>query len=176
MASLPSARVEVRRVDAADVDLCRRLGEIVRESYVTLPGHIDEPDYEAELADVATRAGLPETIVMAAFDGDRVLGCVTYVESSTSPMAEDVAEGEASFRMLGVDPAAQGKGVGRLLVSWCIEQARADGRTAIVMHTTPWMRTAHRLYETFGFVRDESRDWEPVPGIDLLGYRMDLSR
>ncbi len=167
--------MELRSVDPGEDELCRRLGEIVRRSYVTLPGHDDEPDYEAELADVAGRAGLPETIVLGAFDGGTPLGCVTYVASSTSPMAEDVAEGDASFRMLGVDPAAQGRGVGRTLVEWCIDRAGRDGRRGLAMHTTTWMTTAHRLYETLGFVRDPARDWEPVPGIRLLGYRLDLS-
>jgi hypothetical protein len=36
------------------------------------------------------------------------------------------------------------------------------------------MSGAHRLYERLGFVRDEAMDWEPVPGINLLGYRVDL--
>jgi GNAT superfamily N-acetyltransferase len=90
-------------------------------------------------------------------------------------MAEDVGEGEASFRMLGVDPAYQGKGAGRALVEWCIARARSDGRTALVMHTTPWMRTAHRMYDAFGFVRDPARDWLPVPDVQLLGYRLELS-
>ncbi len=167
--------MEVRSVDPGDADLCRRLGEIVLSAYVTLPGHVDEPDYEAELADVAGRAGLPETIVLGAFDGGAPLGCVTYVASSTSPMAEDVAEGDASFRMLGVDPATQGRGVGRTLVEWCIGRARSDGRLGLAMHTTVWMTGAHRLYEKLGFARDPARDWEPVPGIQLLGYRLDLS-
>jgi ribosomal protein S18 acetylase RimI-like enzyme len=168
--------VHVRTVGSADVDLCKQLGEIVVRSYTTLPGHIPEPDYEAELADVASRAALDDTIVWAAMEDDGTpLGCVTYVGSTASPMAELVQDGEAAFRMLGVDPDAQGRGAGRLLVETCVDRARADGRTAIVLHTTPWMSKAHDLYERAGFERDPSRDWTPVPLIELLAYRLELT-
>jgi ribosomal protein S18 acetylase RimI-like enzyme len=172
---LGSGAVLVRRVGADEVDLCKELGEFVREAYVMLPGHIPEPDYEAELADVAARAGLPHTEVLAAFDdGGRPLGCVTYVAGDGSPMLEHTEPDTASFRMLGVDPRAQRSGAGRALVEACIDRALADGRASIVMHTTTWMHGAHRLYEGLGFVRDERSDWTPVPDIHLLGYRLDL--
>jgi hypothetical protein len=38
------------------------------------------------------------------------------------------------------------------------------------------MTAAHRLYESLGFVRDPARDWAPVPGVDLLAYRLDVLR
>jgi hypothetical protein len=37
------------------------------------------------------------------------------------------------------------------------------------------MTRAHRLYESFGFVRDPALDWVPVPDIPLLGFRLELS-
>jgi hypothetical protein len=36
------------------------------------------------------------------------------------------------------------------------------------------MRTAHRLYARFGFVRAPERDWSPAPGIDLIAFTVDL--
>jgi GNAT superfamily N-acetyltransferase len=167
--------VEVRTVDPSDVELCARLGRMVLAAYVTLPGHVPEPEYEAQLADVAARAAMADTVVLAAFDPEPV-GCVTYVAGGGSPMAEHDDAGAASFRMLGVDPAAQGRGAGAALVTACIDRARAEGRAAIVLHTTTWMHTAHRMYERFGFQRDPSLDSVPVPEVSLLGYRLTLDR
>jgi ribosomal protein S18 acetylase RimI-like enzyme len=76
--------------------------------------------------------------------------------------------------MLAVDPEFQGGGAGSALVDACIEHARADGKHAIVLHTTPWMTTAHRLYERRGFRRLPERDFTPVPEVPLLAYRLDL--
>jgi hypothetical protein len=38
------------------------------------------------------------------------------------------------------------------------------------------MRAAHRVYGRLGFVRVPDRDWQPMPGIDLLVYRLDLTQ
>lgn len=166
----------IRAVDPDEKELCDVLGEFVRVAYTTLPGHIPEPDYEDELADVTTRAAMPETEVLAAFaDDGRPLGCVTYAAGDASPMAEHNEPDAASFRMLGVDPKAQRNGAGRALVQACIDRAVAAGRGAVVLHSTTWMTGAHRLYGQFGFVRHEAMDWEPVPGIHLVGFRLDLT-
>jgi hypothetical protein len=36
------------------------------------------------------------------------------------------------------------------------------------------MKTAQRLYERLGFVRDPLHDWSPAPGIQLCAYVLDL--
>ena len=76
--------------------------------------------------------------------------------------------------MLAVDPAAQGRGVGRALVLACIDRARADRRSRLVLLTRPLMRSAHGLYTGLGFRRAPARDWEPEPGLELLGFELDL--
>jgi ribosomal protein S18 acetylase RimI-like enzyme len=166
----------IRTVSPDEKELCAVLGEFVRVAYRMLPGHVEEPDYEDELADVAARAAMPETEVIAAFDDDgQPLGSVTYAAGDGSPMTEHTEPNAASFRMLGVDPAAQRNGAGRALVEACIARAVAAGRTAVVLHSTEWMTGAHRLYGRLGFVRHPAMDWEPVPGIKLLGFRRDLT-
>ena len=53
--------------------------------------------------------------------------------------------------MLVVDPAAQrSQGVGELLVTACLERARAAGKRRMVISTDPRMTAAHRLYERLG--------------------------
>ncbi|MHB8505403.1 MAG: GNAT family N-acetyltransferase, partial [Acidimicrobiales bacterium] len=70
------------------------------------------------------------------------------------------------------DPAAQGRGAGSALLDACVERARAAGRTAVFLHSTPWMTAAHRLYARAGFERVPSRDWLPVPEVPLLAFRL----
>jgi ribosomal protein S18 acetylase RimI-like enzyme len=104
-----------------------------------------------------------------------VLGCVTFVPDATSPWAELLEDGEAGIRMLAVLPTAQRGGTGRALVDACVDRARQAGRSALLLHTTPWMAAAHRLYERVGFERLPERDWTPVPEVPLLAYRLLLS-
>jgi hypothetical protein len=36
------------------------------------------------------------------------------------------------------------------------------------------MASAHRIYERLGFVRTPERDWQPMPGVQLITYRLHL--
>ncbi|MDA8061850.1 MAG: GNAT family N-acetyltransferase [Actinomycetota bacterium] len=173
------ALVEVRPVTPEEY---RAAGEVVVAAYRALPGASTTAGYEEALADVAGRARTAVVLVAvdpvvsgAPEDATRVLGCVTYVEGCGSLWAEQLEEGEASIRMLGVDPAAQGRGVGAALLDHCIRRARESGARALFLHSTPWMSAAHHLYAKAGFVRVPERDWEPTPEVPLLAFRLDLA-
>ena len=146
-----------------------RLGELVVAAYRSLP-EFDDPGYEPELRDVASRAR--EAVVLVAVDavGDAPLGCVTYVPGPESPWAELIEPGEAGIRMLAVDPGARGRGAGTALTRACLERARAEGRAAVVLHSLVYMRAAQAIYTRLGFARQPDRDWAPVPGVHLLGF------
>jgi ribosomal protein S18 acetylase RimI-like enzyme len=77
--------------------------------------------------------------------------------------------------MLGVAPAARGRGIGAGLAEYCIDRSRALGYQAVLLSSAPAMRAAHRIYERRGFVRVPERDWSPNAQVDLLAYRLDLT-
>lgn len=154
-------------------DEYHQAGQVVVAAYTALvEGHLSD-GYASELADVARRAAGAEVLV-AVDDEGAVVGCVTFVPDRSSPWAELVDDGEAAIRMLGVDPGAQGRGVGRALVDACLGRARQLDRQAVLLHTTPWMPAAHRLYARLGFVRVPDRDWNPTPTIALMAFRLPL--
>ena len=127
--------------------------------------------YQAELRDVARRAAAADVLV-AAGDG-RVLGTVTFVPDG-GPLGEIAESGEAEFRMLAVDPAAHGRGVGTALLRRVLDDSRRRGRAGVVCSSLPEMRAAHRVYERLGFRRAPERDWSPQPGVDLLAFAVRL--
>ena len=130
--------------------------------------------YTSVLRDVAPRAEKAD-LVVAADDAGRVLGTVTYAGLG-SPYAEHVSSAEeASFRMLVVDPAARGQGVGEALVRWCIERAGSSGVRRLRLSTQAGMAAAGRLYLRLGFVRTPERDWSPEPGVDLITYGLEVT-
>jgi ribosomal protein S18 acetylase RimI-like enzyme len=139
---------------------------------VYVGGGLANPGYAVELADVARRAELAELLVVRDGDG-RLVGSVALVlDGDFGEVTE--SDDEAAFRMLVVDPAAQGRGIGELLVTECLQRARAAGKRRMVLSTAPAMTAAHRLYERLGFTRLPERDWTPVPGVDLMVYALDL--
>jgi ribosomal protein S18 acetylase RimI-like enzyme len=163
--------VEIRE---ARPDELAAAGDVVVEAYLALPGDPHRP-YLARVRDAAGRARHCPVLVAVGAEG-RVVGSVTYVPGPGNPFAERERDGEAGFRMLGVAPDAQGRGIGRRLVVACVERARADGRTGLVILTTPVMTSAQALYRSLGFVRLPELDDEPVPGVRLLAFRLELDR
>lgn len=146
-------------------------GRVIVAAYEALAGGHMTEEYAEELSSVRRRATGAEVLVAVT---DHVLGSVTLVPDAASPWAELLEDGEAGIRMLAVLPAAQGQGIGKALLEACVARARELGRAAIILHTTPWMTTAQKMYEQEGFERLPDRDWLPVPEVPLLAYRLGL--
>lgn len=129
--------------------------------------------YRAVLLDVAERAREHETWVAADPEDDRPLGTVTTGRPGRliTPIGRP---GELDFRLLGVDPAARRRGVGRALTEHVIALARARGASQVVMNSGGQMHPAHRLYESMGFVvlRERVRVFED--GHVSLAYGIDV--
>jgi GNAT superfamily N-acetyltransferase len=150
------------------------VGELTLAAYIA-DGYLDNDDeYAAQLLAAAHRAAEADLVVAADDDTHALLGTVTYCVNG-SHYAEISRPGEAEFRMLAVRPDARGRGVGITLARWCVDRAREQGCTALVLSSLDRMTTAHRLYERLGFDRLPERDWAPAPGISLIAYRLELA-
>jgi len=134
-------------------------GAVVCAAYAA-DGHASA-EYHRVLADARARAK-EATVVVAVTAAGQVVGSVTFALAG-SPWADVATDGEAEFRMLG-----------GALSRWCIDRARASGRRRIVISSQPEMTSAHRMYLALGFVRRPDLDWSPVPGVDLLGFSLEL--
>jgi ribosomal protein S18 acetylase RimI-like enzyme len=161
----------VRRAEPADFAAVARF---TVDAY-RADGQLDDGhDYGAVLADVAPRAAEGELLVAVDDATGQVLGGVTFVLPG-SRYAELSRPGEAEFRMLAVDPDAQGRGVGEALVRACLARADELGCAAVVICVRSFSEPAKRLYARLGFVPTPERDVSPFPGVDLVALRLDLS-
>jgi ribosomal protein S18 acetylase RimI-like enzyme len=145
----------------------------------------DWQDYLRRIADVAGRAQV--TTVLVAVEEGRILGSATLELDEKVPGSDPervLPPDEANLRMLGVDPAAQGRGVGRALVESCIELARSRGKRVLTLSTTNVMSAAQALYARMGFEAAPERDrhFEDPSGTEvaqdfvLSAYRYRLDR
>jgi ribosomal protein S18 acetylase RimI-like enzyme len=180
----PSSGFQIRPIAPAEHDA---LGAVSIRSYLEgglLLKGLDDP-YAPHLRDVGLRAA-SATVLVAVDEGrgegrgersgadGALLGGVTLAFHG-SPMAQLAGPGEAEIRMLAVDPAAQGRGVGSALAAACVEHARAEpGIKRVVLCSLQAMANAHRVYTRLGFERAPDLDWSPVPDALLWGFRLDL--
>jgi ribosomal protein S18 acetylase RimI-like enzyme len=150
------------------------VGQLTLAAYVADGYLVEDTEYAAELLGAAHRAAEAELVVAVDPTSHEILGTVTFCLSG-SQYAEVSQSGEAEFRMLAVAPEARGRGIGHALARWCVDRAREQGCSALVLSSLDRMHAAHRLYERMGFSRLPERDWTPTPDITLIAYRLDLT-
>jgi len=105
-----------------------------------------------------------ENAWIAELDGRRA-GCVFCVDGTG---------GTAVLRILLVDPAARGHGIGKRLVDACLEFARRAGYDRMRLWTNDPLRAARHIYLSRGF---ELTGEEPHRsfGADLIGQTYELA-
>ena len=119
------------------------------------------------VADYVDKRGEPRQAGwIAELDGERVgsIFCMPAEDGTT-----------AKLRMLLLEPAARGRGVGKRLVTECVEFARASGYAAIELWTVSLLETARAVYQKAGF-RLVSEETIPGFGYELTGqtWRLEL--
>ena len=154
--------VAFRRATPSDFPEVRR---ITRDAYLHAGHFAADHPYLGILEDVEHRAKHAQ--VWVAESAGKVVAAVTLTFAG-QPYSEIALDGELEFRMLAVDPARQGGGLGRAVVRRVIEHARTLPEIgAISITSATFMDHAHALYESLGFRRAPERDWY-VPGEDVL--------
>jgi len=96
---------------------------------------------------------------------DEIVGSVFVVKQS-----DEIAK----LRLLYVEPATRGLGIGRRLVRECIRFARAKGYKTLTLWTNDVLTAARHIYEAEGFqlIAEESHH---SFGKDLVGQNWDLA-
>ena len=142
------------------------------DGYLTYPDGTFDDGYAGWLADARSRA--QKSTLLVAFDGDDLVGTVTWCPYGSGDAQLAKAPHQGEFRTLSIAPQARGRGVGRALVEHCLDRARTAGLTEVLRFSLKEMRPAHRLYTRLGFVRRPDLDWSPEPEVNLWAFSLTL--
>jgi len=96
---------------------------------------------------------------------DQVVGSVFLMKTDDPQIAK--------LRLLYVDPAARGLGVGSRLVHACIERARELGYRKLTLWTNDILVSARKIYQAAGFILQEENRHHSF-GKDLVGQTWTL--
>jgi ribosomal protein S18 acetylase RimI-like enzyme len=155
------------------------LGRLLVRSYLALEGFprpAEQPRYYETLARIGDFASSPSIRLLVAARSDELLGSVVYVGDMAKYGSGGTAtsvRNAAGMRLLGVDPDHRGAGVGKALTRSCIDAARTQSRSEMILHTTAPMQIAWRMYEGLGFERAKELDFLQE-GLPVFGFRLPL--
>jgi GNAT superfamily N-acetyltransferase len=164
----------IRDARADEVDTISKLALAVYKQYATI---MKPPAWEslkgAVMNGLATTA--PVERIVAEQNGELV-GSVMLFPAAVSAYGN--LTGHASIpelRLLAVTPAARGHGIARALVEECIERTHKAGEKELGIHTSLSMHAAIHLYESMGFTRFPTDDFQPEGAELVTAYRLPLS-
>jgi GNAT superfamily N-acetyltransferase len=157
-----------------------KIGKLMVKVYSQLEGfpkESEQPEYYKMLANVGELTNKPGTdLLVAVTDEGEIAGCVVYFNDIKYYGSDGTATFEkntAGFRLLAVDPAFRGKGIGKMLTNECIRKAKRGKLDQIIIHTTKAMQTAWKMYEQLGFKRSEDLDFMQGQ-LPVFGFRLPL--
>ncbi len=173
--TLRCALVIVRPVREDEYDA---VGDLTVAAYRAIPGapSVAVDGYEHELRDVRGRVDAGAEVMVAVTAEGALAGgghlCAATRRTSTPSSTMRTRPGSACSRWRPINRAAERAPRSR---SGASTERRATGRKRIIIHSTQWMTTAHRIYERLGFERAEHLDWSPVPGFLLMAFVLEVS-
>lgn len=144
MTGLERDKPSIRLAEPGDAE---RIASVLSRSFIQYVSSYTPQAYEATVPDseqIVHR--LSEGPVWIAVRASEVVGTVSVVP-----------KGDALYiRSMAVVPAARGHRVGESLLRQVESFAAEHGYARLVLSTTPFLNSAIRLYENFGFRRNET--------------------
>lgn len=132
--------IEVLRIDAG-FDRYEELLHVILAAFAYMDERIDPPSSAHRLTPAALRQKAAQEIAFAAIDKGRIVGCVFLKPEESS----------LYIGKLAVHPAAQGQGIGLLLLARAEATARELGLSSLRLETRVELTENHRLFAAWGF-------------------------
>ncbi len=112
--------------------------------------------------------------ILVAKSNQDILGSLQLFQSSEKAYSKPELEiFSPIIRLIGVHPHARGRGVAQELLKASVTYAKELGATSLYLHSSDKMHKAIRLYEWFGFKRDQTKEFQNQE-ILVKCFRLDL--
>ena len=122
--------------------------------------------FDEELAALPGRYARPTGRILLAIDGESILGVAAF---------RALGGGDCEMKRLYVRSAGRGLGIGRLLTTTLIAEARLAGYRRMLLDTLPGMTEAQSLYRSIGFTETAAYCENPIGGTLYMDFEL-LSR
>lgn len=104
--------------------------------------YLDLQHYDAEVADLTQKYGLPDGRLYIAWCDGQPAGCIAL---------RRLDDTTCELKRLYVRPAFRGRGIAGVMMQRILDDARAIGYTVMLLDTEPFLRSALKMYRGLGF-------------------------
>jgi len=139
----------IRSFQAEDAEAFRLLNEEWITRYFTL----EEKD-NVTLGDPQGNILNKGGHIFVVAEGERCVGCVALIKMD---------DGVFEVSKMAVSPELRGRGVGRRLLEYTVEQARRLGAKSLFLGSSTKLKNAVHLYESIGFKHVPPEKLPPMP-------------
>ena len=143
------------------------------EVFETLNGVLPLDYVETQIQKASTKEYYDK--LLSAFDNPDCILAVSLIDEAIIGMTwGNIREdGTGWLAFMGVKKPHRGKGVGRAILNWFIDECKARGAPSVSLDTSHSLVPAIRLYESEGFVREGLL--ENPYGLELILFSKDIS-
>ncbi len=120
-------------------------------------------NYDEEINHLEKKYGNPYGRLYLAFYDDKLAGCIGL---------RKIDGQRCEMKRLYVRPEFRGKQIGSFLIEKIVDDARKIGYTQMLLDTLPFLKSAIRLYQKYGFYEIESYNDSPMD--TSIFMRLDL--
>lgn len=115
--------------------------------------YLDIQNYDEEINNLEKKYGTPDGMLYLLHYDKELAGCVGL---------RKIDDENCEMKRLYIRKKFRGKNLGNILVEKIITTARDIGYSYMLLDTLPFLKSAIRLYEKFGFYKIESYNNSPM--------------
>jgi putative acetyltransferase len=142
-------------IQAASAEEIEQVRTLFKEYAAALGVDLCFQNFDQELQELPGEYSPPEGVLLLAFQGSELAGCVAMRKIS-----DEVCE----MKRLFARPKFRGQAIGRTLAKRVIEEGRKHGYRRMRLDTLPSMKQAIPLYRSLGFREIEPYRYNPIEG------------
>lgn len=131
-----------------------RVRTLFRQYIQELDEDLSFQGFEEELESLPGEYSWPTGSLYLALANEQPVGCIAM---------RRIDETACEMKRLYVQPEHRGKNIGRLLVRTIISSAGAHGYKTMKLDSLKRLKSAYRLYRSFGFQETQPYTYNPLP-------------
>lgn len=115
--------------------------------------YLDIQNYDEEINDLEKKYGTPDGRLYLLYYDKELAGCIGL---------RKIDDENCEMKRLYIRQKFRGKNLGNILVKKIITEARDIGYSYMLLDTLPFLKSAIRLYENYGFYKIERYNNNPM--------------